>query len=53
MDEFRCNNRKCISRELRCNGLNPCGDYSDCQGRTATPSFTTISMCENIDFNCD
>ena len=29
--EISCDNGRCIDDSLRCNGYNPCGDYSDCQ----------------------
>ena len=28
--EYRCSNDRCIDDSVNCNGLNPCGDFSDC-----------------------
>ena len=28
--EYRCSNDRCIDNSVNCNGLNPCGDFSDC-----------------------
>ena len=29
--EYKCDNNRCINEDLKCNGFNPCGDYSDCK----------------------
>ena len=28
-NQFECNNRICISRDLKCSGVDDCGDNSD------------------------
>ncbi|XP_045172473.2 low-density lipoprotein receptor class A domain-containing protein 2-like [Mercenaria mercenaria] len=38
--EYTCQNGRCISESLICNGYNPCGDDSDC--RSSTTRSTTI-----------
>lgn len=32
--EYDCDNGRCIADSLTCNGNNPCGDHSDCEGLT-------------------
>ncbi|CAH1779480.1 unnamed protein product [Owenia fusiformis] len=61
IDEFKCNNSKCIYDNWHCNGADECGDNSDeidCKGRvTAQPSicgfgkFGCISN-ETQEFSC-
>lgn len=35
-DEYSCDNGRCVSDSLICNGYNPCGDYSDCATEVIT-----------------
>lgn len=49
-NQFRCRNRKCISKELICNRFDDCGDASDEDILTPCETFPTIRY--KIDYKC-
>ena len=40
--ESKCSNGRCIHGDLNCNGYNPCGDFSDCDGDRSEGSYLGI-----------
>ncbi|XP_053376169.1 cubilin-like [Mercenaria mercenaria] len=42
--EYSCDNGRCISDSLTCNGYNPCGDYSDCSVIIAGGAIAGIAI---------
>ena len=49
-DQFKCRNRRCISKQLVCNKFDDCGDASDEDRFTPCPNAPTIPY--RIDYEC-
>uniref|UniRef100_A0A8B9K8Y4 Suppression of tumorigenicity 14a n=1 Tax=Astyanax mexicanus TaxID=7994 RepID=A0A8B9K8Y4_ASTMX len=54
-DKFLCNNKRCVSHDLRCDGWNDCGDSSDEKGCKCDSSMISCrnGMCKPMFWKCD